>query len=79
MDNEEARAKFLGEAEAVFERLWSGDAERSQATLDDMAAELAPQRQELMGELLGKLLGKFVQQHWDGRYEEWSVQSVGRR
>ncbi len=75
MDKEKARAKFLGEAEAVFERMWSGGAVRLQATLDEMAAELAPQRQKLMGELLGK----FVQQHGDGSYEEVVCPACGEK
>ncbi len=54
MGKEKTRAKFLGKAEAAFERMWSWGAEQSQATLDEMAAELVPQRQVLMGELLGE-------------------------
>ena len=66
MNKEKAKAKFLDEAEAVFERMWEWGAEHSRATLDEIAVELVPHRQELMGELLGEL----VQQHGDGRYEE---------
>ena len=66
MNKGKAKAKFVGEAEAMFEKMWAWGAKNSQATLDEMAAELVPLRQELMGELLGEL----VQQHGDGRYEE---------
>ena len=56
MDKAEAKAKLLGDAEAAFERMWSWSAEHSLATLDEIAAELVPLRQELMGELLGELV-----------------------
>lgn len=44
----------MGDAEAVFERMRSWDAEHSRATLDLIAAESVPLRQELMGELRGE-------------------------
>ena len=75
MDKGKAKAKFLGEAEAVFERMWAWGAEHSQATLDEMAAGLVPLRQELMGESLGEL----VQQHGDGRYEEAVCPDCGEK
>ena len=75
MDKEKAKAKFMGDAEAVFERMWSWGAEHSQATLDEIAAELVPLRQELMGELLGEL----AQQHGDGRYEEVVCSACGEK
>ena len=75
MNKEKAKAKFLGEAETVFERMWAWGAERSQASFDEIAAELAPHRQELMGELLGEL----VQQHGDGRYAEVVCPDCGEK
>ena len=70
MNKGKAKAKFLGEAEAVFEQMWEWGAEHSQASLDEIAAELVPLRQELLGEM--------VQQHGDGRYEEVVCPDCGR-
>ena len=75
MNKGKAKAKFLGEAEAVFEQMWEWGAEHSQASLDEIAAELVPLRQELMGEMLGEM----VQQHGDGRYEEVVCPECGEK
>ena len=75
MNKGKAKAKFLGEAEAVFEQMWEWGAEHSQASLDEIAAELVPLRQELMGEMLGEM----VQQHGDGRYEEVVCPDCGEK
>ena len=72
MNKEKAKAKFLGEAETVFERMWEWGAEHSRARLDEIAVELVPHRQELLGELLGEL----VQQHGDGGMKRSSVRTV---
>ena len=75
MNKDRAKAKFLGEAEAVFDKMWEWGEEHPQATLDEMAAELAPLRQELLGELLGEV----GHQHGDGRYEEVVCPDCGEK
>ncbi len=47
MNKEKAKAKFVGEAEAMFEKMWTWGAKNSQATLDEIAAELVPLRRGL--------------------------------
>ena len=64
MKREEAKAKFVRGAEAMFEEMWAWGEEHPQASFDEIAGKLA--RRELMGEMLGELL----LQHGDGRYEE---------
>ena len=74
MKREEAKAKFVRGAEAMFEEMWEWGEEHPQASFDEIAGKLALKRRELMGEMLGELL----LQHGDGRYEEVVCPECGR-
>ena len=74
MDRREEKAAFLREAEEMYEglRLWRD--EHPEASFDEIAAEVTPQRRELMGGLLQQL----AMQQGDGRYAEVSCPECGK-
>ena len=74
MKRDEAQAKFVRGAEAMFEEMWAWGEEHPQATFDEIAGKTALLRRELMGEMLAEL----VLQHGDGRYEEADCPQCGR-
>ena len=69
----EERAAFLREAEAMYDRLRAWREEHPEATFDEIASQVTPQRRVLMGELLKQL----ALQHGDGRYAEATCPECG--
>lgn len=74
MNGEEGKAAFLREAEAMYEGLRSWREEHPEASFDEIAAQVTPQRRRLVGELLKQL----ALQHGDGRYEAATCPTCGK-
>ena len=75
MNREEAKAKFMRGVEEMFETMWDWGEAHPEASFDEIAGKLAPERRALMGEMLGALL----LQHGDGRYEEVACPACGQK
>lgn len=60
-----SKERFVAQAEALYEEIRSWRAEHSSASFDEIADQVTPRRQKLMGELLRNLaeqegVGEFV-------------------
>ena len=75
MNGEEGKAAFLREAEAMYEELRAWREAHAEASFDEIADQVTPQRRKLMGVLLNQLS---VQQG-DGRYAEATCPTCGER
>jgi tRNA(Ile2) C34 agmatinyltransferase TiaS len=75
MKGEDEKASFLREAEAMYEELRAWRESHPEASFDEIANQVTPQRRKLMGTLLEQL----ALQHGDGRYAEASCPSCGER
>lgn len=75
MNGDEEKAGFLREAEAMYEELRSWREMHPEASFDEIAAQVTPQRRRLMGALLERL----AVQHGDGRYAEAICPTCGEK
>lgn len=75
MNRESEKVAFLREAEAMYEELRGWREKHPEASFDEIAAQVTPQRRRLMGALLKQL----AEQHGDGRYAEASCPSCGEK
>ena len=55
MNREEEKAAFLREAEAMYEELWSWREKHPEASFDQIAAQVTPQRRRLVSALLKQM------------------------
>jgi predicted RNA-binding Zn-ribbon protein involved in translation (DUF1610 family) len=75
MKGEDGKAAFLREAEAMYEELRLWRERHPEASFDEIANQVTPQRRKLMGALLEQL----SLQHGDGRYAEATCPSCGEK
>jgi DNA-directed RNA polymerase subunit RPC12/RpoP len=75
MNGGSEKAAFLREAEAMYEELRAWRERHPEASFDEIAAQVTPQRRKLMGVLLNQL----SVQHGDGRYAEGTCPTCGER
>ena len=75
MKGEDEKASFLREAEAMYEELRAWRESHPEASFDEIANQVTPQRRKLMGALLKQL----AEQHGDGRYAEAMCPTCGEK
>ena len=75
MNGAEGKAAFLREAEEMYEELRAWREAHPEASFDEIAEQVTPQRRKLMGALLNQL----SVQHGDGRYAEVTCPTCGER
>jgi hypothetical protein len=75
MNREQEKAAFVRQAEAMYEELRAWREKHPEASFDEIAAQVTPQRRKLVGVLLRQL----AVQHGDGRYAEATCPTCGER